>query len=291
MYIWILVLVIIFLAWTKLSRPKLRKSIEGEVTLVTGAGGDIGRQLAIAFAKQGARVVLWDINKESNDETAQQIGQIGGKAHSYVCDVTKKEEVYRVAEQVTKDVGNVTILVNNAGVLSGKKLIEIPDSMIERTMKVNTMAIFWTVKAFMPSMISRNHGHLVTIASIAGSAGCPGLSDYCASKHAAVGLHESLALELAAQGMTGIHTTLVQPNWVDTGMIKGARTGRIPVLQPEGVADRVMDAVLVNRRSIFLPGVMALTPYLKSWMPVDAWLWFAKCSGSFNAMDTLIGRQ
>ncbi|XP_077989809.1 epidermal retinol dehydrogenase 2-like [Glandiceps talaboti] len=271
--------------------PRTRKSIAGEIVLLTGAGGGIGRLMSMNFARQGATLVLWDINKEGVDETAKQIRQIGGKAHSYVCDVTKREEVYRVAEQVTKDVGNVTILVNNAGVAYGKRLLDNSDEQIERTMNVNTMAHFWTLKAFLPSMISKNHGHIVTIASIMGSAPGARLTDYCASKFAAVGLHESLHLELAAENATGVHTTLVQPYQIDTGMFSGVYIDILPPLEPQYVADKVLDAVLRNDRVIMMPRLMYVIPLLKSFLPVDCTAALYEGLGFSTAMNTFIGRQ
>ncbi|XP_077990489.1 epidermal retinol dehydrogenase 2-like [Glandiceps talaboti] len=271
--------------------PDRKKSIDGEIVLVTGAGSGIGRLLSLNFSRQGATVVLWDINKEGVEETAKQIGQIGGQAHSYVCDVTKKEEVYRIAEQVTKDVGHVTILVNNAGVVAGKKLLECSDESIERTMNVNTMAIFWTVKAFLPSMVARNHGHLVTMASIAGTAGCPGLVEYCCSKFAAVGLHESIGLELAAQDSTGVHTTVVQPYWINTGMFDGVDTGMIPILEPHYVADKIVHAVQNNQSVLCLPRSVYVFHFVHSWMPTKAWMFLMKHIGLYTAMDNYVGRQ
>jgi len=101
----------------------------------------------------------------------------------------------------------VTVLINNAGIVTGRPLLESPDHLIELTMKVNAMAHFWTIKAFLPAMIARQHGHIVSIASSAGHAGVPGLGDYCASKYAAVGFNESLRLQLRKDGVKGVHTT------------------------------------------------------------------------------------
>ncbi|XP_077990582.1 epidermal retinol dehydrogenase 2-like [Glandiceps talaboti] len=288
---WLGAWVLVFWSWISFFIPKVKKSIAGEIALVTGAGSGIGRLMSLNFCRQGATVVLWDINKEGVDETAQQISQIGGKAHSYVCDVTKKEEVYRIAEQVTKDVGHVTILVNNAGVVAGKKLMDCPDDLIERTMNVNTMAIFWTLKAFLPSMMTNNHGHIVTIASIAGSLPCPGLVEYCASKFAAVGLHDTLVVELAGQGMSGIHTTLVQPFLIDTGMFDGADAGAFPPLQSQYVADKIVEAVQINQRTICIPRLMYVLPLFRSWMPVNAIILLTKSFGAVTAMDNYVGRQ
>uniref|UniRef100_A0A673AKI0 Short-chain dehydrogenase/reductase 3 n=1 Tax=Sphaeramia orbicularis TaxID=375764 RepID=A0A673AKI0_9TELE len=202
-------------------RPRT-KPIDGELVLITGAGGGLGRLFAQEFTKQGAEVVLWDINSSSNEQTAKLVREMGGKASTYTVDVTNKEDVYRNADLVRKDLGrDVTILVNNAGVVAGERMLDCPDEMVERTMKVNCHALFWTVKAFLPQMKAQDHGHIVTIASVLGlfSTAC----DYCASKFAAVGFHESLAHELLAEQVEGVKTTLVCPYIVDTGMFEGCK--------------------------------------------------------------------
>lgn len=124
-------------------RPRT-KPIDGELVLITGAGGGLGRLFAQEFAKHGAEVVLWDIDGGSNERTAQLVRDMGGKAQSYTVDVTNKEEVYRCAELVRQDAGReVTMLVNNAGVVAGKRMLDCPDELMERTMKVNCHALFW----------------------------------------------------------------------------------------------------------------------------------------------------
>ena len=124
--------------------PSRKKDVSGEVVLITGAGSGIGRALSLKFAKLGATIVLWDINKSANDAVAEEINsKTPNKAFSYQCDCTKKEEVYKVAEQVKKDVGDVTILINNAGIVSGKKLKDTPDDKIELTFQLNSISHFW----------------------------------------------------------------------------------------------------------------------------------------------------
>lgn len=129
-------------------------------------------------------MILWDINIAGAEETASMIRGQGGIAAAYKVDVTNREEVYRVANQVKEEIAEPTMLINNAGIVSGKKIFdpENSDAYMEKTMQVNTISHFWTVKAFMPAMIEKNHGHLVTIASSAGLVGVNGLADYCASK-------------------------------------------------------------------------------------------------------------
>ncbi|RMX46710.1 hypothetical protein pdam_00015667, partial [Pocillopora damicornis] len=123
--------------------PPPKKNIEGQTVLITGAGGGIGRLLSLQFAAHGAKLVLWDINKDSNEETAAQVRALGRVAHTYICDCSNREDVYRVAAKVQGEVGEVDILVNNAGILSGKKLLNLKDVEIERTMRINTLAHFW----------------------------------------------------------------------------------------------------------------------------------------------------
>ncbi|UYV72645.1 SDR16C5 [Cordylochernes scorpioides] len=120
------------------------KPIDGEVVLVTGSGSGLGRHLALRFARLGARLVLWDLSPEPNEETARLVRAAGGQAWAYSCDVSDREAVYRLAEQVRKDVPDpVSILVNNAGVVNGERLLATPDEAIIRTLQVNTMSHFW----------------------------------------------------------------------------------------------------------------------------------------------------
>ena len=124
--------------------PSRKKDVSNDVVLITGAGSGIGRALAIKFARLGATIVLWDINKSANDAVAEEINsKTPNKAFSYQCDCSKRDEVYKVAEQVKKDVGDVTILINNAGIVTGKKFSELSDDKIELTFQVNSIAHFW----------------------------------------------------------------------------------------------------------------------------------------------------
>ncbi|KFQ40111.1 Epidermal retinol dehydrogenase 2, partial [Mesitornis unicolor] len=205
--------------------PKRKKNVSGEIVLITGAGSGIGRLLSLKFASLGATVVLWDINQEGLKETSRLASKNGAaRVHCYICDCSKRQDVYRVADQVKKEVGDVSILVNNAGIVTGKRFIESPDSLVEKTMEVNTMAHFWTYKAFLPAMIASNHGHLVSIASSAGLTGVNLLSDYCASKFGAVGFAESVDLEMRDLGKSGVKTTIVCPYIINTGMFEGCRS-------------------------------------------------------------------
>lgn len=139
---------------------------------------------SLQLAKLGCIVVLWDMNIAGAEDTAATIRRLGGTAAAYKADVTNRDQVYELAARVRSEIGEVTMLVNNAGIVSGKKIFdpENSDAYMEKTVQVNTIAHFWTVKAFLKPMVDRNHGHFVTIASSAGLVGVNGLADYCASK-------------------------------------------------------------------------------------------------------------
>nr|XP_030715574.1 epidermal retinol dehydrogenase 2 isoform X2 [Globicephala melas] len=158
--------------------PRPQKNVAGEIVLITGSGSGLGRLLALKFARLGSVLVLWDVSQEGNEETckmAQEAGATG--VYAYTCDCSRKEEVYRVADQVKKEVGDVSILINNAGIVTGKKFLDCPDELMEKSFDVNFKAHLWTYKAFLPAMIANDHGHLVCISSSAGLIGVNGLAD------------------------------------------------------------------------------------------------------------------
>merc|ERR1711990_1423777 len=206
------------------------KDISGQVVLVTGGGSGIGRLMCQRFARLGAIVVTWDINTAGNNETV---------------DMINKEAIYSAAKETKEEVGPVTILVNNAGIVSGNTVLDTPDAKIIKTFEVNVFAHFWTIKAFLPDMIASKAGHVVNIASLAGHAGTNKLVDYCSSKFAAVGLDEAFRVELAVQGHSDyIKTTVVCPYYISTGMFAGVYSKIIPILEPEYVADKAVAGCL-----------------------------------------------
>jgi len=229
--------------------------INGKRALITGAASGIGRLLATRLANAGASLVLWDIDSTGLGQVQTELTSAGHEADVYTCDLSSREEIAAMAAQTLADSGPVDILINNAGIVSGKNLLDVPDREIERTFQVNTLALFWTVRAFLPSMLERDSGHLVTVASAAGIAGTAKLTDYCSSKFAAVGFDESLRLELKQQESKVI-TTVVCPFYADTGMFDGVKTRfswLLPILKPDDVARRIVKAIRRNRRRLIMP--------------------------------------
>lgn len=215
---------------------------------------------------------------------------------TYTCDVGKRENVYLTAERVRKEVGEVSVLVNNAGVVSGHHLLECPDELIERTMMVNCHAHFWTTKAFLPTMLEINHGHIVTVASSLGLFSTAGVEDYCASKFGVVGFHESLSHELKAAEKDGIKTTLVCPYLVDTGMFRGCRIRKeiepfLPPLKPDYCVKQAMKAILTDQPMICTPRLMYIVTFMKSILPFEAVVCMYRFLGADKCMYPFIAQR
>lgn len=247
--------------------PKKKKSVAGEIVLITGAGHGIGRLTAYEFAKLNTKLVLWDINKNGIEETAAKCRKLGAQVHPFVVDCSQREEIYSAARKVKEEVGDVSILVNNAGVVYTADLFATQDPQIEKTFEVNVLAHFWTTKAFLPAMMKNNHGHVVTVASAAGHTVVPFLLAYCSSKFAAVGFHRALTDELAALGRTGVRTSCLCPNFINTGFIKNPSTNLGPTLEPEEVVEHLMHGILTNQKMIFVPGSIAVLTVLERMFP------------------------
>ena len=271
------------------------KDVRNQVVLITGGGSGIGRLLAVKLASRGADPVIWDLNEEGMKETSDLVRQATSgqrTCRSYVVDVADRESVYEAAARVVRDVGRpIDLLINNAGIVNGKRLLDLPDDRMVKLMNVNIMAHFWTVKAVLPSMIARNSGHIVSISSVAGISGACNMTDYSAAKFAAVGFMESLMYELNADGHDGITTTIVAPWFINTGLFAGVDPGIIPFLDPEDVADQVVQAILLNRAVLLLPSLLYVLYALKSVLPVKAMVQLFKALNGHKQMDTFVGRE
>jgi all-trans-retinol dehydrogenase (NAD+) len=163
-------------------------------------------------------------------------------------------------------------------VVQGKSLLDpaFSESRAVQTFQVNSIALMWTVRAFLPSMLSRNHGHIVTVASMAGHCGQAGLVDYCGSKFAAVGIDESVRQLIRAEHKSGVHTTCVCPYYINTGMFDGVSAPwyvnlLMPIMQPEYVVEQMVGAIRRNEPMLLLPPFANLAPLLKPLLPTGAY--------------------
>ncbi|MCK5797821.1 MAG: SDR family oxidoreductase [Deltaproteobacteria bacterium] len=268
--------------------------IAGKNVLITGGASGIGRLMALRAADRGGRVIVWDIDAAALEAVLADLERAtGSPATGYVCDVSDRDAVYATAAKVKADTGPLDILINNAGVVSGESFLELPDEKIETTFRVNTMALFWTTKAFLPEMIQRDAGHVVTIASASGLIGVARLADYASSKFAAVGFDESLRMELSGIAKH-VKTTVVCPYFIDTGMFKGVSSRfsfLLPILKETDVADRVIRAIEKDRPRLFMPPLIYLVPLLRGILPTAFFDTVANLLGVNASMDRFVGRK
>ncbi|XP_060069975.1 estradiol 17-beta-dehydrogenase 11-like [Ylistrum balloti] len=252
------------------------KDVRGEVVLVTGAGHGIGREIALEFGRMGCRVVLWDVNKSGNDSVAAEIKAAGGEAHPFVCDLCKTEDIKTVSAQVKKNIGDVDILVNNAGILYGGEMLKMREEHIRRTFEVNTLSHFWTTKEFLPAMIKKKKGHIVTISSMSAKSGTALLVDYSSSKYAAFGFAEAMEEEMDRLGHSYIKFTTVCPMFVSSGLVKATTDVDEPLLTPKRVALATVNGTLLNRAVVMIPETLAFSLRIAAWFPRKLNLWLKK---------------
>ncbi|XP_055290745.1 17-beta-hydroxysteroid dehydrogenase 13 isoform X1 [Moschus berezovskii] len=204
------------------------------------------------------------------EETAAECRNLGATTHVFVVDCSNREEIHSSVNQVKKEVGDVTILVNNAGVIYPADLLSTKDEEIIKTFEVNILGHFWITKALLPSMIRRNHGHIVTVASVCGHGVIPYLIPYCSSKFAAVGFHRALTSELEALGKTGIKTSCLCPVFVNTGFTKNPSTRLWPVLETGEVVRSLIDGILTDKKMIFVPSHINISLTIERFLPERA---------------------
>lgn len=245
--------------------------VHDQAMVITGAASGLGRLMAQRFGRLGARLVLWDVDEAGLAHTAGLVAdEVGRRPAEVVVDLTETASIDAAAQASRDAAGDPHVVINNAGVTSGQRLTELSDAQIETTMRVNATAPMLVTKRFLPAMIDRDAGHVVTIASAAGLTGVARLMAYCASKHAAVGFADALRHELRTVA-PGVRTTLVCPYFIDTGLFAGVRTRfpwLLPILDPDDVADRIVRAVLRDRRRLTMPWLVKAVPALRALPPV-----------------------
>jgi all-trans-retinol dehydrogenase (NAD+) len=261
--------------------------------LVTGAASGIGREMVLDAARRGARIIAWDIDAGGLDTLAEQLRDRGTEVLTEVVDVTDRQAIYDAAATTDEAMGGVDVLVLNAGIVDPATVLAADDDMIERVMGVNVLALFWCTKAFVPGMVERGHGHVVTIASITSLVPTPGMATYTVSKHAAYGFGETLRTELHSEA-PGVRSTVVMPFFIKTGMFEGAGTIPLPFfnehLEPAEVAASVMDAVEKNSERVILPSVGVAVQVLRA-LPPRLYDSLAQRLGLMSVMSSFTGRH
>lgn len=211
-----------------------------EIVVLTGGSNGIGRQVAQLLGERFIKVAILDISPPT--------GALPNSVRFYQCDITSAEDIAEAAKAIRASLGRPTILINNAGLLTGKTILGTTPEQTRRMFEVNTFAHYWLAQEFLPDMIAANHGMVVTVASQAGYTVTPNMVDYSATKAAAIAFHEGLAAELVTRYQAPrVRTVLVTQGFTRTTLIKNLTpedTWLNPLLYPETVAEDIVKQVL-----------------------------------------------
>ncbi|KAH7916277.1 retinal short-chain dehydrogenase reductase [Hygrophoropsis aurantiaca] len=234
-----------------------------QIVVITGGSSGVGELLANTLAVRNVTVVVLDIKPIVTENY---------NITYYQCDVSKWEEVEAVKEKIVEELGHPTMIINNAGVVQGKVILDLSPEDINQTFGVNVLAHFWTLKAFLPNMIKNKTGHIVTVSSILSMMGTSQMADYSASKAALVPLHEALRSELDNRyHAPEIRTTLLLPGHIFTPMFSSVKMPEnpfykffVPSLQPVTIVKAIITALdSQHSHTIYLPFYANFTPCLR----------------------------
>jgi len=205
--------------------------LKDQVALITGSARGIGKEIALAFAKEGALVIISDINESAARETAEEFKAAGLQADAYGCNVADMASVQEMTDKILDNHSRIDILVNNAGITKDNLFLRMTEDEWDAVLNVNLSGAFKSTKALIKSMVKARKGKIINIASIVGVIGNAGQANYSASKAGLIGFTKSLAREFASRGITS--------NAVAPGFIRTAMTDQLSDKVKEGLMERI----------------------------------------------------
>jgi len=264
-------------------RRSARVSFQNDTVLITGAGGCLGRALAIEFAREARCLALLDVQKKPLDDLKQSLQQIYGKDHcriyTYRCDLSDLNALKYTITAIREEMGdNISVLVNCAATAHFKDIVSHTDDEYQYTFIVNTLAPILITKDLLGGMLARNHGHVVNVVSSGAVSGSAFSSSYSSSNAALLNFTETLSQELILAKATGVQATAVLPFYLNGGIyttlrkfgkekVLGVTPGRFDV-----AAREIMSGLKSGRSPILLPSVpLHLTRFLRAVLPDGVW--------------------
>ncbi|MFI7667009.1 SDR family oxidoreductase [Nocardia sp. NPDC049526] len=271
-------------------------TVADKKVLVTGAAMGLGKLFAERAVREGAAaVVLWDINESALKETAVELSGRGVAIHHYVVDVSAQDAIGEAAAAVRADVGDIDILINNAGIVRGNSYFwDTTDRAdIDKTMAINSLAPMYITLEFLPAMVrGTGTARVMTIASSAGLVSNPRMSVYAASKWAALGWSDSVRIELEQAGHDHVRITTVCPTYINTGMFDGAKGFLFtPILEQDDVVDTSWREMKAGTALVILPWTSRLNKAISGLLPIKLRDLFLNSVGVYHSMDKFTGRK
>ncbi len=193
------------------------KRLKNKIAINTGGASGIGKAASLRFAKEGATVIIWDIDKEKCAETLAELKSKGYESDGYVLDTTDATKTEKIAEIVASKYGQIDILINNAGITRDATFKKMTFKEWQQVIDVNLTGVFNCTKAISPYMIENNYGRIINTSSVVGLYGNFGQTNYATSKAGLIGFTKSLAKEL---GKYNITVNAVAPGFIETDMVK-----------------------------------------------------------------------
>lgn len=272
------------------------ETVAGKKVLITGAAMGLGRLFAEhAVAERAAAVALWDINESALAQTAADLSGRGSTVHPHTVDVSDPDAIAAAAEHVREQIGDIDVLINNAGIVRGNSYFWETDRRedIAQTMAINALAPMYTTLEFLPAMVaSRGEARILNVASSAGLVHNPRMSVYAGSKWAALGWSDSVRLELDQAGYRNVRITTLCPTYVNTGMFEGAKGFLFtPILDKHEVVDTAWQQMKQGNPLVILPWTSRMNKALSGLMPVKWRDKFLDLVGVYHSMSDFTGRS
>lgn len=209
--------------------------LKDKVAIITGSGSGIGRETAFVFAREGAKVAVFDYNEAAGRATAEEICQSGGESEFFLVDVADRAGVDAAVQRVVERWGRIDVLINNAGITADARLEKMTEEQFDRVIAINLKGVFNCTQAVLPTMLAQGKGKIVSASSVVGLYGNFGQTNYAATKFGVIGMTKTWAKEL---GRKGINVNAVAPGFVMTDMV---------AKMPEKVLDAMREKTPIGR--------------------------------------------
>jgi 3-oxoacyl-[acyl-carrier protein] reductase len=235
--------------------------LAGKISIITGAGRGIGHATALKFAREGAKVIICDLDQDTVDAAVSDVRSAGGEAHGFVVDVTAPASIQAMVDAVMQRYGRIDVLVNNAGIVQDAQLLKMREDQFDRVIDVNLKGTYNCTKAMAGIMVEQGAGVILNASSIVGLYGNFGQTNYAASKFGVIGMVKTWAREL---GRKGVRANAVCPGFVETSILSSipdkvleSLKARVPLgrlAKPEDVANTY--AFLASDEASYINGAV-----------------------------------